>query len=188
MGVREYYKIMSTVFGYYGVLFSLSAACSWMLIHFLPMSPWSTAAFIMAVLCIWRVPASEKTAVNILMTSTLMVTFAWMITYVITFEYIKYVIPLSYAFSAFILFFVKVLADHYKIRFSCVASYAFAGACSFCIFPPLLMLTGHNLVQSIAIIVVTFYETAMLITHLNYLIIYKSYTDPHQVFLAVNGK
>lgn len=127
-----------------------------------------------------------KTSIG--MSLTFISSFAWMLTYILSFEVVRYSLPLIYAFSAFILWIVGISASHYKLRFSCIKSYAIAGLCAFIVFPPILMMTDHNLFQSIAIVVVTFYETALLITHTNYLIVYKMYDDPYLVFLKVNGK
>lgn len=187
MNRREYYKPMGTVFLYYSILFACSSLLSLVAIHLYPASWMSLVAFVASGLWIHR-SKTDNIQSSIAITSSFVSSFAWMLTYILSFEIVQYSLPLIYIFSAFILLLVSVLASHYKLRFSCVSSYAIAGICTFVVFPPILMMTNHNLFQSIAVIIATFYETALLITHSNYLIVYKRYTDPYQVFLKVNGK
>lgn len=187
MNKREYYKIMNSVFGYYSVLFVSSAVMSCAIIHILP-SAWQSCIAFLVSLAVLHFGTFGTINRSVAITSVLMTAFAWMVTYILTFELIRYAMPMIYAFSSFILWLVALLAWHYKVRFSCVGAYLAAGLCTFVIFPPLLMITGHNLWQGIAIVAVTFYETAILITHSNYLIIYASYEDPYQIFRKVNGQ
>lgn len=187
MNKREYYKLMNIVFKYYSILFSSASLISAAFVTMFP-SSWQSCVAFLVVLAIMHFGSFDNINRSIAITSVFISTFAWMITYILTFELMRYTMPVIYAFSSFILWLVAILANHYKIRFSCIKSYVIAGLCTFIIFPPLLIMSGHNLYQGIAVIIVTFYETALLITHSNYLILYASYEDPHQIFRKVNGR
>lgn len=188
MNKREYHKVVHRTFDYAGILFSLSGILSSVLIVLLADNPAASILFPIALLYVWNIKLSDISMIHIMMSMSVFLSCAALtMTHVVGIEHFLYSVPLIYTFIGFIMFFIAVLARHWKLRFSCIRAYILSSVCLFVILPPIVMLTGHSMLHGLAIGTIVLLESALVIIHINYLIVYCNYINPRLVFLKVIG-